>query len=423
LKVTVNGDVLRLQALNTRGEYIDGFVINRALPPDLLYASSWNTPAFETAAPNSDGNVPGQTFDLIGTPILPRHGSFANMGEFYVNNDSTNLYLGFRNVMYYSNNNLFVFIESPRLAGVTTMSGVGNGLIDPSAQGADGLDCLENLSFTSFTPTLGCILGDEFADRTTNRFARLGMALNIGQGVFRLNANLTPVADTRLQQFNRSPESAPVANDSNADFIEVAIPFAALGDVQPGDVLKVAAVAAGPAFDATAQIRQLDTAVLGTSFSGSGQNPVALGAVRVRLAFPPNFDNDADGLLDNWELAYGLNPQSPTGIDGASGDPDNDGQSNSQEQIAGTNPRDAGSVLRLSLTPVDSGFYRVSWQTVPGKSYQLEYAENDISNFVGFAGPTWPRLAISGNEIYEDDISTNMPPSIFRTYRVRVLEP
>jgi hypothetical protein len=423
LKVTVDGDVLRAEALSTAGVYVDGFVINRALPADRVYSSSWNTPSFETAAPNSDGNVLGQTFDLIGTPILARHGGFANMGEFYVNNDSTNLYVGFRNVMYYSNNNLFVFIESPRVTGVTSMSGVGNGVIDPAAQGADGLDCLENLSFTSFTPTLGCILGDEFADRTTNRFARLGMALNIGQGVFRLDANLTPIADTRLQQFNRSPEAAPVAHDSNADFIEVAIPFTALGDVQPGDVLKVAAVAAGPSFDATAQTRHLDTAVLGTSFSGSGQEPVTLGAVRVRLAFPPNFDNDGDGLLDNWELAYGLNPQSSAGINGAAGDPDNDGQTNSQEQLAGTNPRDTGSVLRLSLTPVDSGFYRVSWQSVPGKSYQLEYAENDITDFAGFTGPTWPRVAISGNEIYEDDVSTNTPPSVFRTYRVRVLEP
>jgi hypothetical protein len=423
LKVTVDGDVLRADAFSTAGAYVDGFVINRALPPDRVYSSSWTTPVFETATPNSDGNVLGQTFDLIGTPILPRHGRFANMGEFYLNNDSTNLYLGFRNVMYYSNNNLFVFIESPRMAGVTSMSGVGNGVIDPAAQGADGLDCLENLSFTGFNPTLGCILGDEFADRTTNRFARLGMALNIGQGVFRLDANLTPIAGARLQQFNRSPETAPVANDSNADFIEVAIPFSALGDVQPGDILRVAGVAAGPGFDPAAQTRQLDTAVLGTSFSGSGQDPVTLGAVRVRLAFPPNFDNDGDGLLDNWELAYGLNPQSSAGINGAGGDPDNDGHTNGQEQLAGTNPRDGASVLRVSLTPVDSGFYRVSWPSVPGKSYQLEYAENQITNFTGFAGPTWPRMAISGNEVYEDDVSTNMPPSVLRAYRVRVVEP
>jgi hypothetical protein len=424
LKVTLNGDVLRVQALNTLGAPIDGFVIHRGLPPDRIYSSSWNTPTFETAAPNADGNVAGQTFDLIGTPVLPRSGRFANMGEFYVNNDSTNLYLGFRNAMFYRDNNIFLFIEAPNSSGATTMAGLGNGIIDPTGQGVDGLDCLENLSFSSFSPAIACILGDEFGDRTTNSFARTNLALNIGQGVFRLDTNFSAVAQTRLQQFNRSPEGATtIPNDNNADFIEVSIPFAALAGAQPGQIIKVAAVVGGPGFDPVAQTRQLDTAVLGASFSGSGQGPFTLGAISVRLAFPPNFDNDGDGLLDNWELAYGLNPQSSAGNDGAGGDPDNDGHTNGQEQLAGTDPRNPDSVLRVSLTPVDSGFYRVSWPTVPGKSYQLEYAENRITDFAGFAGPNWPRVAISGNEIYEDDISTNVPPSVFRTYRVRVLEP
>lgn len=420
LKVTVDGDVLTVEALSTAGAYVDGFVINRALPADRINSSKWNTPTFETAAPNTDGNVPGQRFDLIGTPMLPRHGRFSNLGEFYVNNDSTNLYLGFRNAMFYRDNNIFLFIESPRLAGTTTMTGVGNGMIDPTVQGADGLDCLENLSFTNFAPVIGCILGDEFADRTTNSFVRQGLGLNIGQGVFRLGGNLTAIADARLHQFNRSPESAAVANDNNADFIEVSIPFTALGGVGPGEVVKVAAVVGGPGFNATAQTRQLDTAALGVSFSGSGQEPVVLGAVTVRLAFPPNFDNDGDGLLDNWELAYGLDPQDPDGDHGATGDPDRDGHTNSQEQIAGTDPTDGNSVLRLSLAPVDSGFYRVSWSAVPGKSYQLEYAEADIRNFTQFIGTNWPRMALSSSEVYEDDVSTNAP-SLLRAYRVRVL--
>jgi hypothetical protein len=420
LKVTVDGEILTAQALSTAGAYVDGFVINRVLPANRTNASTWNTPVFETTTPNTDGNVPGQRFDLIGPPILPRHGRFSNLGEFYVNNDSTNLYLGFRNAMFYRDNNIFLFIESPRLGGVPTMAGVGNGIIDPTGQGADGLDCLENLSFANFAPAIGCILGDEFGDRTTNSFARQGLALNIGQGVFRLSSNLTRIAEARLQQFNRSPESTPVPNDNNADFIEVSIPFTALGDVASGDLIKVAAVVGGPEFNATSQTRQLDTAALATSFSGSGQGSVVIGAVTVRLAFPPNFDNDGDGLLDNWELAYGLDAENPDGDDGADGDPDNDGHTNSQEQIADTDPLDRNSVLRLSLAPVDSGFYRVSWQAVPGKSYQLEYAETDINNFAEFTGTAWPRMALSSTETYEDDVSTNAP-SLLRAYRVRVV--
>jgi hypothetical protein len=419
LKVTVNGDTLVAQALGPDTNYIDGFVIQRSLPADRVYASTWNTVVFPLATPNTDGNIPGQTFDLAGTPILPRHGGFSNLGEFYVNNDSTNLYLGFRNAMFYRDNNIFLFVETPRQIGVASMRGVGNGIIDPAGQGADGLDCLENLSFSGFWPSIGCILGDEFGDRTTNSFTRTNLALNIGQGVFRLNAALTPVATARLQQFNRSPESSPVPNDNNADFIVVSIPFSELAGLQPGDVVRLAAVVAGPDFDPVSQTRQLDTAALGVSLSGSGKEHVVLGALRVRLAFPPNMDSDGDGLLDNWELAYGLDPHKAAGDDGANGDPDGDGSTNAEEQIAGTNPRDPNSVLRLSLTPVDRTFYRLSWRAVPGKKYQLEHADNQITTFTDFSGLSWPRMALSTVETYEDDVSDSS--SLLRAYRVRVV--
>ncbi|MBL9146096.1 MAG: choice-of-anchor D domain-containing protein [Verrucomicrobiaceae bacterium] len=65
-------------------------------------------------------------------------------------------------------------------------------------------------------------------------------------------------------------------------------------------------------------------------------------------------DYDHDGLLDLWEIANGLNPNSASGADGV-GDADSDGLTNIQEFIAGTDPKSAnakttndGSVIATS---------------------------------------------------------------------------
>jgi hypothetical protein len=50
-------------------------------------------------------------------------------------------------------------------------------------------------------------------------------------------------------------------------------------------------------------------------------------------------DTDADGLPDFWEDRFGLDLSSTSGMDGANGDPDGDGQTNAQELAVGTHPR------------------------------------------------------------------------------------
>lgn len=53
-------------------------------------------------------------------------------------------------------------------------------------------------------------------------------------------------------------------------------------------------------------------------------------------------DKDGDGLLDIWEVANGLDPNSAAGANGI-GDADNDGVSNLQEYVANTDPKSAAS--------------------------------------------------------------------------------
>src|SRR5262249_51838114 len=56
----------------------------------------------------------------------------------------------------------------------------------------------------------------------------------------------------------------------------------------------------------------------------------------------PPVDSDGDGLPDSWENQFGLSERDATGLQGANGDPDNDGLTNRQELERGTHPRGVG---------------------------------------------------------------------------------
>jgi hypothetical protein len=122
-------------------------------------------------------------------------------------------------------------------------------------------------------------------------------------------------------------------------------------------------------------------------------------------------DSDRDGMDDDWEETY-FEDRSRDG----SGDFDGDGHSDLEEFLAGTDPTDEGSVLRvLTLTAVFSGDTTLVWSAVAGQAYQVEAKE-------AVAGGTWQ--AITGPIVAAGDTASAVDANAVgsaRYYRVKVL--
>ena len=76
-------------------------------------------------------------------------------------------------------------------------------------------------------------------------------------------------------------------------------------------------------------------------------------------------DTDSDGMPDEWETAFGFD--SGSGADRFI-DADGDGHLNWEEYVAGTNPTNALSYLKLDFAPT------LSFEAVSNKTYSLELA-------------------------------------------------
>lgn len=146
------------------------------------------------------------------------------------------------------------------------------------------------------------------------------------------------------------------------------------------------------------------------NYVGDGLALEAARLVRVNLSGVA--DADADGLPDFWETQNGLNPASGAGANGAAGDPDGDGFGNLEEYLAGTNPQDAASLLRV--TELAGAGRVVSWQSVPGRNYQVQATTNLAAPFQARSGVI---TAYGGTTSY-----TNAAPVGTREfYRVQAL--
>lgn len=122
-------------------------------------------------------------------------------------------------------------------------------------------------------------------------------------------------------------------------------------------------------------------------------------------------DSDGDSLPDDWELAYFGN----LSRDGAD-DFDGDGLKDYDELLAGTDPTNTGSVLRvLSLSSLDGG-NTLLWSAIPGRSYQIQFKTN-------LTDPGWQNLsnvitATGSSASGRDDSGDAVGPKYYRVILV-----
>lgn len=112
-----------------------------------------------------------------------------------------------------------------------------------------------------------------------------------------------------------------------------------------------------------------------------------------------NSDDNFDGIPDDWEAQYwGTNS---AGWPAPGADSDNDGVSNRDEFLAGTNPTNSASVLRMRLAATPQGLF-LSWNTQPGQIYQVQSASaiGSWSNLgpSRFASDSTDSIYVGGNE-------------------------
>lgn len=123
---------------------------------------------------------------------------------------------------------------------------------------------------------------------------------------------------------------------------------------------------------------------------------------------------------DGLPIAWLLQNFGTTNIN-ANADPDGDGMNNAQEYLAGTDPNNASSVLRItSITrnyPVDPNFVTLIWAAVPTRYYAVQYRNWLESG----AWADWAVFPFAGaNNAAFDDSSTN---EFYRIRAFRYLTP
>lgn len=226
------------------------------------------------------------------------------------------------------------YIDGGRGAGIALQNAGGETLWQFFFNGGD-----TNFSITGNTTDIGWTgAGLEISFRLTATNAYSVQILPYGSSTRTITGNIENLADKTLARFRVWNYSAGSGSDYDVFFNDLRV-------TRPG------AGGAGTWYADTVTVTRLSGFV----------------------------DTDADGMDDAWEQANFGNLTAAH----ATSDWDQDGAPDGDEFLAGTGPKDTGSVLRASQLVTDghSGGYLVRWQSVTGRYYDVMFATNLVNGF------------------------------------------
>ena len=119
-------------------------------------------------------------------------------------------------------------------------------------------------------------------------------------------------------------------------------------------------------------------------------------------------DTDGDKMPDSWEIEFGLNPTNS--VDGTN-DLDGDTMINRDEWIAGTDPMDPESYLKVDQIEA-SGGASLQFLAISNKSYTIQYTHSLESG-------DWTRLTdVKARTDTRVEVVVDPTPGVGRYYRL-----
>ncbi|MBU0677789.1 MAG: hypothetical protein KJ626_06700 [Verrucomicrobia bacterium] len=368
-------------------------------------------------------------FDLSGgAASTTDQGGFGSFGSVCANYDETNFYIGAHGCsMVGDNNGMIIFLNFSSVSPADTVNNLWDLSGDPQ-----GVDNLHNVSFSE-NVYIAILLGDEWGDGQYRNFG-LGNGYDFGQGVFYtstgVHSNFALVPGAKLSQYDGLGTAATSSNDLDGNRLmnrwEACIPWAAVNATGIESVTNICVYGLIASDGTSGNDRYISGNYLGENAGGTidtygnyGFNFVNIEPVKVALS---GVDTDGDGLPDWWESKYFGS------ITGAMvhADFDNDGFGHGDEFKLGTHPKSRSSTFVVSHVTENSTQATVTWSTIGGKSYMVEYSDGLMGGFSEAVSVTEDDVA-SGRkhtETYIDDYTDTggAPANGFRAYRVRLVE-